>query len=101
MTRLTYATRRSALALAQSRAFARDLGARHPDLELVELQVVTSGDRIQDRPLAEVGGKGLFVKEIEEALLSGRADFAVHSMKDVPGELPPGLTLACIPRRED
>jgi hydroxymethylbilane synthase len=62
---------------------------------------VTSGDRIQDRPLSEVGGKGLFVKEIEEALLAGRADFAVHSIKDVPGVLPPGLALVCIPPRAD
>jgi hydroxymethylbilane synthase len=89
------------LALAQSRAFAQDLCAAVPTLSLHELQVVTTGDRIQDRPLAEVGGKGLFVKEIEEALLDGRADFAVHSMKDVPGRLAPGLVLACVPKRED
>ena len=63
--------------------------------------MVTSGDRIQDRPLAEIGGKGLFVKEIEEALLDGRADFAVHSIKDVPAVLPAGLRLVCIPARED
>jgi hydroxymethylbilane synthase len=62
---------------------------------------VTTGDKIQDRPLSEVGGKGLFVKEIEEALLEMRADFAVHSIKDVPGALPPGLTIACVPVRED
>jgi hydroxymethylbilane synthase len=98
---LTYATRRSALALAQCRAFVARLLAIEPLLETSELQVVTSGDRIQDRPLSEVGGKGLFVKEIEEALLEGRADFAVHSMKDVPGELLPGLVIACIPVRED
>src|SRR5690606_32027422 len=59
------------------------------------------GDRIQDRPLSEVGGKGLFVKEIEEALLARRADIAVHSVKDVPGVLPEGLLLACIPARAD
>jgi hydroxymethylbilane synthase len=101
MTRLTYATRRSLLALAQCRAFVAQLAKAHPDLELVELQVVTSGDKIQDRPLSEVGGKGLWVKEIEEALLDGRADLAVHSIKDVPGVLPPGLMIACIPARED
>jgi hydroxymethylbilane synthase len=101
MPRLTYATRRSALALAQCRAFVATLRARHPDLELVELQVVTTGDKIQDRPLSEVGGKGLFVKEIEEALLDGRADLAVHSIKDVPGVLPQGLSLSCVPPRED
>jgi len=99
--RLTYATRRSALALAQCRAFVARLAALDSSLELVELQVVTTGDKIQDRPLSEVGGKGLFVKEIEEALLDGRANFAVHSIKDVPGVLPPGLSIACVPERED
>jgi hydroxymethylbilane synthase len=73
----------------------------HPDLELVEEQVVTTGDKIQDRPLSEIGGKGLFVKEIEEALLERRADIAVHSIKDVPATLPPGLAITCIPARED
>src|SRR5215469_2719436 len=98
---LVYATRRSMLALAQCRAFVASLCKAVPDLETSELQVVTSGDRIQDRPLFDVGGKGLFVKEIEEALLDRRADFAVHSIKDVPGTLPAGLIIACIPRRED
>jgi hydroxymethylbilane synthase len=101
MPRLVYATRRSALALAQCRAFVARLKAAHPDLELVEEQVVTTGDKIQDRPLSEVGGKGLFVKEIEEALLDRRADIAVHSIKDVPATLPDGLTITCIPARED
>jgi hydroxymethylbilane synthase len=99
--KLTYATRRSALALAQCRAFVALLKEKHEGLELVEEQVVTTGDKIQDRPLSEVGGKGLFVKEIEEALLERRADIAVHSIKDVPGVLPPGLVIACIPTRED
>jgi hydroxymethylbilane synthase len=98
---LTYATRRSALALAQCRAFVARLLVIEPSLDASELQVVTSGDRIQDRALSEIGGKGLFVKEIEEALLDGRADFAVHSMKDVPGELLSGLVIACVPVRED
>jgi hydroxymethylbilane synthase len=89
------------LALAQCRAFVARLCAVQPSLETSELQVTTSGDRIQDKPLAEVGGKGLFVKEIEEALLEGRADFAVHSIKDVPATLPEGLVLACVPPRED
>lgn len=101
MPRLVYATRRSALALAQCRAFVARVSAAHPDLELVEEQVVTTGDKIQDRPLSEVGGKGLFVKEIEEALLAGRAHIAVHSIKDVPAVLPEGLAITCIPRRED
>ena len=99
--RITYATRRSALALAQCRAFIARLVAAHPGLETTEEQVVTTGDRVQDRPLSEIGGKGLFVKEIEEALLEGRAHIAVHSIKDVPGVLPPGLLIACIPHRED
>src|SRR5262245_32139723 len=98
---LTYATRRSALALAQCRAFVARLKSAHPDIEFVEEQVVTTGDKIQDRPLSEVGGKGLFVKEIEEALLERRADLAVHSIKDVPGVLPPGLAITGIPTRED
>src|SRR3954462_6076742 len=101
MPRLVYATRKSALALPPCRAFVARLKAAHPDLELVEEQVVTTGDKIQDRPLSEVGGKGLFGKEIEEALLSRRADLAVHSIKDVPGTLPDGLLIACIPTRED
>lgn len=99
--KLVYATRKSALALAQCRAFIAKVGAVNPGIELVEEQVVTSGDRIQDRPLSEIGGKGLFVKEIEEALLEKRADVAVHSIKDVPAKLPPGLAIVCIPRRED
>jgi hydroxymethylbilane synthase len=98
---LVYATRRSTLALAQCRAFVSRLRETDPSLDLQELQVVTSGDRIQDRPLSEIGGKGLFVKEIEEALLDGRAHFAVHSIKDVPGLLPSGLVITCIPKRED
>src|SRR5271165_2532838 len=89
------------LALAQCRAFVARLKEASPGLDPRELQVVTTGDRIQDRPLAEIGGKGLFVKEIEEALLDGRADIAVHSIKDVPGLLPAGLHIACIPVRED
>jgi hydroxymethylbilane synthase len=98
---LTYATRRSPLALAQCRAFITALLAAHDDLTTAELLVTTTGDRVQDRPLSEIGGKGLFVKEIEEALLDGRADLAVHSVKDVPARLPPGLVLACLPRRGD
>ena len=98
---LTYATRRSPLALAQSRSFAARLSAAAEATSTRELQIVTSGDEIQDRSLAEIGGKGLFVKEIEEALLAKKADFAVHSLKDLPGLLPAGLLLACIPQRED
>ena len=99
--RLVLATRRSALALAQSRAFARALEGAVPGLAVEELQIVTSGDKTQDKPLQDIGGKGLFIKELEEALLDGRAHFAVHSIKDVPAELAPGLALACVPPRED
>jgi len=99
--KLTLATRKSQLALAQARAWCVTLCAAHPGLEIEELHVVTTGDRITDRPLQEVGGKGLFLKEIEEALVEGRAHFAVHSIKDVPAELAPGLTLAAVPPRED
>jgi hydroxymethylbilane synthase len=74
---------------------------RAVDVDVEELHITTTGDRIVDRALSEVGGKGLFIKEIEEALLDGRADIAVHSLKDVPAELAPSLMLACIPRRED
>lgn len=99
--KMTMATRRSQLALAQSRAFARDLCGAHPGLSIEELLVVTTGDKIQDRPLAEVGGKGVFVKEIEEALIDRKADFAVHSIKDVPGLLAQGLRIGCVPLRAD
>src|SRR3954462_999845 len=99
--RLTLGTRRSALALAQSRAFARALEAASPGLVIHELLVVTSGDKTQDKPLQDIGGKGLFIKELEEALLDGRADFAVHSIKDVPAAIPDSLVLAAIPKRED
>lgn len=100
-TRFTYATRKSALALAQCRALVAVLQSLHPEFTFEELQVVTTGDRIQDRALSEIGGKGLFIKEIEEALLDGRADFAVHSSKDVPPELAPSLCVECFPERED
>lgn len=97
---LRIATRGSELALAQARAIAarleRELGRAS---ELVV--VTTSGDRIADRSLAAIGGKGLFVKELEEALLGGRADLAVHSAKDLPARTPPGLALVAFPERAD
>ena len=99
--RLRIATRKSQLALWQANWVAASLTAAHPGLEVELVRIVTQGDKILDVPLAEVGGKGLFVKEIEDALLDGRADIAVHSMKDVPAELPPGLTLPVICARED
>jgi hydroxymethylbilane synthase len=89
------------LALAQCRQFLARLVARHPHVEVEELHVVTTGDKILDRPLAEIGGKGLFLKEIEDRLLDGQADIAVHSMKDVPPQVHEGLVIGCIPVRED
>ena len=100
-------TRRSKLALTQSgmmqRAIGRALGVAEADIaEAVPLvEIVTTGDRVQDRRLMEIGGKALFTKEIEEALLDGRVDVAVHSMKDVPAEQPDGLCIAAVPPRED
>ncbi len=99
--RLVVATRKSELALAQCRQFLAKLKAEHPHLVIEELHVVTTGDQVTDRALSEIGGKGLFLKEIEEALLDGRADIAVHSLKDMPPELPEGLSIGCIPERED
>ncbi len=99
--RIVVATRKSALALAQSRAFIARLAALHPQIGFEELLLVTTGDAVQDRALSEIGGKGLFVKEIEEALLDGRADIAIHSLKDVPPALLPSLCIECIPERED
>jgi hydroxymethylbilane synthase len=100
MTVLRLATRKSALALAQSRQVARSLQDLVSGLRVEEVQVVTQGDRVLDRALSEVGGKGLFVREIEEALLDGRADLAVHSMKDLPARMAAGLAMAAVPRRE-
>jgi len=97
---LKVATRKSLLALAQSRAWMASLKAR-TGVEIEEVQITTTGDRVQDRQLIEIGGKGLFIKEIEEAMLAGEADAAVHSMKDVPAALAPGLVIACVPLRED
>ncbi len=96
-------TRGSPLALAQAHEVRQRLEVAHGLGRLAfEVRAIkTSGDRIQDRPLAEAGGKGLFTKEIEEALLAGEIDIAVHSMKDMPTELPAGLTIQCLLPRED
>ena len=95
------ATRRSPLALWQAEHVAARLRAAHPGLAVELVPMTTQGDRILDSPLARIGGKGLFVKELERALLEGRADLAVHSMKDVPVELPPGLVIGAVLERED
>ncbi len=94
------ATRKSQLALAQARTFMRDF-TRLTGVLTEELHVTTTGDRIQDVALSQIGGKGVFIKEIEEALVEGRADVAIHSMKDVPADLAAGLVVGCIPARED
>ena len=100
MKRLVIATRGSQLALWQAEHAKARLGAVAPDLAIDFNVITTSGDKILDVPLAKVGGKGLFVKEIEQALLDLTADLAVHSMKDVPAELAPGLGLAAVSTRE-
>jgi hydroxymethylbilane synthase len=96
---LRIGTRGSKLALVQANMVAGLLRANGAAIEIVVLK--TTGDRIQDRPLADAGGKGLFVKELEDALLSNTIDLAVHSMKDVPVDLPPGLDIAAVLERED
>ncbi len=101
MSKLVIATRESPLALWQAHFVAGELRRLHPSLEVELLGMTSRGDQILDTPLYKVGGKGLFVKELETALLDGRADIAVHSMKDVPMELPDGLTLGVICERED
>ena len=94
-------TRKSLLALAQSNGIKAKLEKQYPGITVELNKIMTKGDKILDVPLAKVGGKGLFVKELEEAMLDGVADIAVHSMKDVPAELPEGLHLGIITKRED
>ncbi len=98
---LRVGTRGSKLALAQTGWVIEQLKRRFPELEVETVVIKTKGDKILDVPLARIGGKGLFVKEIEEALLREEIDLAVHSLKDVPSELPEGLEIAVIPPRED
>jgi hydroxymethylbilane synthase len=98
---LRIATRKSALALWQAEHVAARLRAEHPGLAVELVPMTTRGDEIADRPLATIGGKGLFLKELEVAMLEGRADLAVHSLKDVPAELEPGFVLpAMLPRAD-
>jgi hydroxymethylbilane synthase len=98
---LRIATRRSQLALWQAEHVAGLLRRAHVGLEVELVPMLTQGDRIQDRSLAAIGGKGLFIKELEVALEEQRADIAVHSMKDLPGDLPAGLTIAAVLERAD
>ncbi|MDH5391859.1 MAG: hydroxymethylbilane synthase [Gammaproteobacteria bacterium] len=95
------ATRKSPLALWQANEVSRQLKQHHPELQIELVTMVTKGDKILDAPLAKVGGKGLFVKELEQGMLDGQADIAVHSMKDVPMDFPQGLYLSVIMEREN
>ena len=97
--KLTIGTRQSLLALWQSNHIAALLRKEYPECEVVLKKIVTKGDRILDVPLAQIGGKGLFTKEIEEDLLNGTIDLAVHSLKDMPTVLPEGLCLTAITER--
>ena len=98
--KLIFATRSSALARWQTAHIIRLLQATWPGLECNEHIMTTTGDRILDRPLPEIGGKGVFTSELETALLSGEVDVAVHSLKDLPVEDTPGIVVAAIPERE-
>jgi hydroxymethylbilane synthase len=100
-TKIVIGTRGSALARWQAAHVGRALTAAHPGLEIEEHILVTEGDRVQTGAVIELGGKGVWVKEIEDALLAGTIDLAVHSLKDVPAELAPGLALVAIPERAD
>ena len=101
MRKLTIATRGSQLALWQSNHIKSVLELQNPGLEVDLNVIITTGDRIQDKALSQIGGKGLFLKELEEAMLRGEAHIAVHSLKDVPTELPEGFVLGAITERED
>ncbi|MBU6459603.1 MAG: hydroxymethylbilane synthase [Proteobacteria bacterium] len=98
---ITIATRKSELALWQARFVQQALETHYPGLHVQLLGLSTRGDEVLDRSLSKIGGKGLFVKELEQALLDGRADFAVHSVKDIPMRLPSGMLLAAIMSRDD
>ena len=98
---LVIGTRGSRLAIWQAEWVQSQLKALDPEIEITLRRIQTSGDKILDVPLAKIGGKGLFVKEIEEALIRGEIDLAVHSMKDVPSVLPDDLEIVCVPERED
>ena len=98
--RIRIGSRGSQLALWQTHWVQKAIEAQWPEISVEPVVIKTTGDRIQDVPLAKVGGKGLFVKEIEEALMDGRIDLAVHSMKDMPAQLPHGLGIQAVPQRE-
>ncbi len=97
----TFATRPSALARRQTQWVLHALQAAHPGLACTEHVITTRGDKVLDKPLPQIGGKGLFTQELEAALLAGEMQAAVHSLKDLPVESPPGLTIGCIPARAE
>src|SRR5262245_27053982 len=99
MTRLVLGTRNSRLALAQTAIVVERLRASSPGIEIEIRDMVTTGDRVLDRPISEVGTKGLFTKELDEALLAGEIDAAVHSLKDLPGRIPEAIAIAAVPER--
>jgi len=99
--KLTVGTRESKLACLQTDQVINKIQSLFPHLEIDILHITTGGDKVLDRPIAELGGRGVFVKELEEALLDGRVDLVVHSLKDLPTDMPDGLTLACVLNRED
>ncbi|MEH6971824.1 MULTISPECIES: hydroxymethylbilane synthase [unclassified Bacillus (in: firmicutes)] len=101
MRNIIVGSRRSKLAMTQTKWVIKKLEELHPNVTFEIKEIVTKGDRILDVTLSKVGGKGLFVKEIEQAMLSGEIDMAVHSMKDMPSALPEGLVIGCVPKRED
>ncbi|WP_432724558.1 hydroxymethylbilane synthase [Staphylococcus equorum] len=101
MRKLIVGSRRSKLAITQSQQFIEKLKAVDPELDIEIKEIVTKGDRIIDKQLSKVGGKGLFVKEIQNELFDHGIDMAIHSLKDVPSVIPEGLTLGCIPDREN
>ena len=99
--KLIVGSRGSRLAVIQSELVMKAIADAHPEIELSLLTMKTTGDRILDRPLDKIGGKGLFVKELDAALRDGRTDLTVHSCKDLPADLPADLPLAAFTRRED
>lgn len=101
MSKITVGSRKSQLALTQTNWVMDQITSHHPEVSFDLKHIVTKGDRILDVTLSKVGGKGLFVKEIEQALLDKEIDFAVHSMKDMPAVIPDGLMIACVPLRAD
>jgi hydroxymethylbilane synthase len=101
MKKIKIGTRQSHLAIAQTQLIIDEVHRIYPDLDLEMVRIRTSGDVIQDKPLDQIGGKGLFIQEIETALLTGTVDLAVHSMKDLPVQIAPGLMIAAVSKRED